>query len=143
MTFTWDGKSKGKAAVAGKYLARVVYRDAAKKQVQSEEQVVVLDTVANQERSYGQIQGHIALPKGANMPAAAAAPVASNAQVDLVDDKGRVVQSVRSTGEGNYRFKNVDQGKYKVRFRKQGFAAPEQDVSAAKGAESAADALMR
>jgi squalene-hopene/tetraprenyl-beta-curcumene cyclase len=142
MTFTWDGKAKGKPAAAGKYLARVVYKDADKKAVQSEDQVVVLDTIANQENGYGQIQGHIALPKSAAAPAAAPAPVAANAQVDLVDGAGRVVQSVKTTSEGNYRFKNVDQGKYKVRFHKSGFAAPEQEVRASKGAESAADAYM-
>jgi squalene-hopene/tetraprenyl-beta-curcumene cyclase len=40
------------------------------------------------------------------------------------------VQSVRSTEQGNYRFKNVDGGKYTVRARKEGFAAQESSVVA-------------
>ena len=43
------------------------------------------------------------------------------AVVDLLDEKGNVVQSTRSTEQGNYRFKNVDQGRYTVRARKEGF----------------------
>ena len=58
-------------------------------------------------------------------------------------DLGNVVQSVRSTSEGQYRFKNVDAGKYKVRIRKEGFAPVEQEVSAAKGAEAAADVSIK
>jgi hypothetical protein len=54
-----------------------------------------------------------------------------------------VIQSVRSTSEGQYRFKNVDAGKYKVRVRKDGFAPVEQDVAAAKGAEAAADVSIK
>jgi squalene-hopene/tetraprenyl-beta-curcumene cyclase len=66
--------------------------------------------------------------------------MSANTRVDLLDDKGNVVQSVRSTAQGNYRFKNVDGGKYKVRVQKDGFAAQEAAVEAApKAAPAKAD----
>ena len=49
---------------------------------------------------------------------------------------------VRSTAQGNYRFKNVDAGKYKVRARKDGWATQEAPVMAAP-ASTPAKADMR
>ena len=49
-----------------------------------------------------------------------------------------MVQSVRSNASGQYRFKSLDSGKYKVRVRKEGFAAQEASVDAKAGAPAAA-----
>ena len=92
------------------------------------------DSLENQQRGYAQIQGQLRMPKASvGAPAAAA-----NARVELVDEVGNVVQSVRSTAEGQYRFKNVDAGRYRVRVKKDGFAPVERAVQAQKAAESAA-----
>lgn len=137
LTFFWDGKGPDKKPAApGKYTARLVYRDSSKKIRQTEETVIVRDTVANQQANYGQVSGRIAMPAAAPRSAGG---LAANAEVDLVDDKGRVLQSVRSTAEGQYRFKNIDAGKYKVRVRKQGYAPVESEVKAPKGAEAQSD----
>jgi hypothetical protein len=143
MSFFWNGQAKdGKPAATGKYVARIIYRDANKQAVQTEDAVIVRDTVAHQATAYGQIQGHIALPKSAALGASAAPAPAANARVELVDDRGNVLQSVRSTSEGNYRFKSVDSGKYKVRIRKEGFAPAEAEVAAQKGGEAPANVNM-
>lgn len=138
MRLHWDGRdtTTGKDAPTGKYLARVRFlRGGAV--VQSEDLLFVRDTPEQQRASYGQIQGQLRMPK--SMAAGAPAPAAAaNARVDLVDDAGNVVQSVRSTNEGQYRFKNVDAGRYKVRVRKEGFAPAEREVKADKAAESSA-----
>jgi protocatechuate 3,4-dioxygenase beta subunit len=56
-----------------------------------------------------------------------------------VDDDGNIVGETRTTAEGQYRFRNVKKGKYKVRVTKDGWGAEEQDVEAAPAAESSAD----
>ena len=48
-----------------------------------------------------------------------------------------MVQTVVTTDTGNYRFRNVDGGKYKVRAAKQGFRAVETEVNAALAALAA------
>ena len=48
-----------------------------------------------------------------------------------------MVQSVRSNASGQYRFKSLDSGKYKVRVRKEGFAA--QEVEACRSASALVD----
>jgi len=65
-----------------------------------------------------------------------------NTEVELVDNDGNVVQRARTTRSGQYRFKNIDSGKYKVRVNKDGFDAPEQPVQAAPGKEVQADAEL-
>ena len=42
-----------------------------------------------------------------------------------------MVQRASTTEQGNFRFKNVDGGKYKVRTRKDGFASEEKAVETA------------
>ena len=42
-----------------------------------------------------------------------------------------VVQSTVTTEQGNYRFKTVEKGKYRVRAKKEGFRDLEQPVDAA------------
>ena len=48
--------------------------------------------------------------------------------VELVNERGDVMQRVQSTAKGNYRFKSVEKGNYKVRVSKKGFAAKDADL---------------
>jgi len=124
MTFTWNGVgSDGKPQTRARYLAELVLEDASGKVLQREKALFFHDAEAAQRDRYGEVEGQLTMTGGGGTSA--------NTKVDLVDDKGRVVQSVRSTAQGNYRFKNVDGGKYKVRVQKDGFASQEADVQAA------------
>ena len=49
------------------------------------------------------------------------------------DERGDVVQKTVTTEEGQYRFKDVDAGKYKVRVHKQGFKPQDAPAAAAPG----------
>ncbi len=123
----WNGKDKaGKAQSRGRYFAELVYRDEAGKEVQREQVLFNHDTAEAEAQKYGQVYGKLELQGGARGAAAA-----GNATVDLVNEKGDVVQSVTSTEQGAYRFKNVDTGKYKVRVRKQGYQFNDMSVDAA------------
>lgn len=134
MSFFWDGKgSDGKARPRGRYVAQVSFKDLAGKAVQTEELFFTHDTDEAQRANYAQVQGQLKL--GGAAPAA-------NTPVELVDDKGRVVQRTVSTEAGQYRFKNVDAGKYKVRISKRGFRAMEQDIQAGKAEEAEASANL-
>ena len=65
------------------------------------------------------------------------AAVTSTGEINVEgDDQGRVVQRVWTTRDGNYRFQNVDAGKYKVRVRKKGFEQEEIAVDAVTGKET-------
>ena len=61
----------------------------------------------------------------------------ANTLVELVDNAGRVVQSTHTTDQGNYRFKTVNRGKYRVRVRKDGFDELGTSVEAAPAAAPA------
>jgi hypothetical protein len=131
--FRWDGKSAdGKAQKAGKYVARLSYRDASGKLRQQEELGFVHDTSERQLAEYGQIGGRLSMPGGG---------AASNAEVELVDSQsGAVVGTTRSTQAGQYRFRNVDADKkYEVRVRKDGYVAAPAAAAPAKAAEVEAD----
>jgi hypothetical protein len=120
----------GQVAPRGKYTARLVYKDADKREMQSEEIPFVRDTVENQRTGYGEIEGMANLKGGL---------AAENAQVELVDHEGKVVQRAMSTAAGKYLFKGVDGGDYKVRIAKKGFHAVEKPVSAKKAEKANAD----
>ena len=65
----------------------------------------------------------------------------ANTEVELVDEKGNVVQSTRSTSSGNYRFRNVDKKKkYKVRVKKKGYKTQEKSLDSFDEEEPAAEA---
>lgn len=131
MAFVFGGKGKdGKPFATGRYEAKVSFLDAGGKALQTETLVFVHDTPEAQRARYAEVQGKLDLSRDGSG--------AANALVDLVDDKGRVVQSVTSNASGQYRFKGVDSGKYKVRVRKEGFAAAEAAVEAKAGAAPAA-----
>ncbi len=139
MRFTWDGRSaSGAAQPAGKYVARLVYKDASGAVRQTEELPFVHDTAEKQWENYGQIQGAVSLPGGA---------AAGNAEIQLLDENDKVVGTTRSTGAGNYRFRNVDSGKkYKIVVRKDGFEAAPVAAAPAKagdGGETKADIAVK
>lgn len=123
-TFEWDGKgSDGKPLPRGRYLARLTFKDDKGKPVQSETVVFFHDSEDVQKAKFGEVQGQLGLRGGQDQSA--------NTLVELVDEKGRVVQQTRTTEQGNYSFQNVDKGNYKVRARKEGFKDLEAPVSAA------------
>ena len=136
MSFSWDGAARGGGkAPSGRYLARLVLTDADGRVVQTEDVPFVRDTLAAQERDYSQIGGSLALPN---------AQAAANAPVELVDGDGNVVARTRSTQQGMYNFKNVAEGKYKVRVSgKAGFRDVEAEVDAKKAEKAGADLKLK
>ena len=129
LSFTWDGKgSDGKALPRGRYVAKLSFRDAAGKVRQTGSTLFFHDTELAQRKNYGEVEGQISLRGGAS---------SANTLVELVDDKGRTVQSTRTTDQGNYRFKTISKGQYKVRVRKEGFADLERPLEAAPAAAPA------
>lgn len=133
LSFTWDGKGEGgKAQPRGRYVARLAYRDAAGKVRQTDSTLFFHGSEAAQQAQYAEVEGQIALRGGAG---------SANTVVELVDDKGRIVQATRTTEQGNYRFKSVDKGQYRVRVKKSGFDNLEQSVQAAPAAPAAKASL--
>ncbi len=97
--------------------------------VQAESALFFHDSEAMQRKQFAEVAGSLGLAGGDG--------VARNSTVELVDDKGRIVQSVQSTEQGNYRFKNVSAGNYHVRAKKAGWASQEAEVRAAPSAAPA------
>lgn len=138
MTFGWDGKgSDGAARPRGRYIAELSFRDAGGKVIQRVETLFLQDSEAVQRANYGEIEGQLSMEAGA-----AAAGTSANTEVELVDQLGNVVQRVRSTEQGNFRFKTVAKGNYKIRTAKKGYGKQEMDVEAAP-AKPAAKADMK
>jgi squalene-hopene/tetraprenyl-beta-curcumene cyclase len=96
--------------------------------VQRTETVFTQDSEAARRAQFGEIEGQLNLSGGA---------ASANTMVELVNGKGEVLQRVRSTEQGNYRFKSVSRGAYKVRVTKQGFAAKEAAVESKPAAPAA------
>jgi squalene-hopene/tetraprenyl-beta-curcumene cyclase len=129
MTFAWTGHgTDGKAQARGRYIAELEMRDQAGKLVQSSEALFTHDSEAAQHAQFGEIAGQLNLEGGA---------ASANTAVDLVNDKGEVVQHAQSNEAGNYRFKSVSKGAYKIRVSKKGFAAKEATVEARPAAPAA------
>lgn len=129
LSFSWNGiGSDGKPQSRGRYLAKLSFRDGAGRVRQSETALFVHDSEAMQQKNFAEVEGQISLRGGAN---------SANTLVELVDDKGHVVQQTRTTDQGNYRFKTVDRGQYRVRVKKQGFADLEAPIQAAPAAAPA------
>lgn len=128
---SWDGHpSQGAAAPAGRYVATVSYVDRAGHALQEIELPFVHDTAEAQQAQYAQVQGQLN---------AEGAGGAANAEVELIDHAGRVVQRTQSTESGAYRFSNIDRGNYRVRVSRRGFRPAEAPVAAAPAATSSAD----
>jgi len=122
MSFDWAGLGDdGVARPRGRYVAKIAARDSSGVVRQSESALFTHDSESAQKAQFGEVEGNLSLKGGAL--------ASSNTIVELVDDQGKVVQSTRTTEQGNYRFKNVNEGGYKVRTRKGGFADLEQSVS--------------
>jgi hypothetical protein len=135
VTFTFGGKGKdGKPLSTGRYFAEFSFVDEKGAVLQQERLLFTHDTPESQYAQYGEVKGGLALGNGQQ---------ASNAVVELVDGRGRVVQSTRSNEAGQFRFKSVDKGEYKVRVRKEGFKGAEMPVSSAPATEAAADMTLQ
>jgi len=133
MSLAWDGAITGGRAADGKYVARLVFKLGAET-VQTEDVPFVRASDASQRANYGEVQGQLALPDGA---------AGANAPVELVDDNDNVVQRTRTTASGQYRFKGVDAGKYKLRINKKGFEKLEAPVAASKAGEAKQDLKLK
>jgi squalene-hopene/tetraprenyl-beta-curcumene cyclase len=131
MAFVFGGKGQdGKALATGRYEAKVSFVDEQGVARQTETLVFVHDTPEAQRERYAEVEGRLDLSRDGSS--------AANAEVELVDDQGNVVQRSVSNAAGQYRFKSVDSGKYKVRVKKDGFRAAEAAVEAKAGAAPAA-----
>ncbi len=133
MRFRWNGHNRaGTALPNGRYIAELAFIDRGARAVQTVELPFVQDTPEAQTQRFGEVAGAVN---------AEGAGGAANTQVDLVDARGNVVQSTSTTSAGNYRFRNVDTGQYRVRVRRQGFAPAEASVAATPARASAARAM--
>ncbi len=127
--FFWDGKdAKGKALPRGSYVAELRFVKGGEV-VQRVETPFVHDSPEVQQQKFGEVEGQLTND---------GKDAIANADVELLDKKGNVVQRVTSTAQGNYRFRNVDEGDYQVRVVRKGFAAQAAPVKAARGAAAAA-----
>ena len=134
MGFTWNGKDQaGKAQTGTRFVATVSFVDGKGAVLQSESAVFVHESLEAQAKKYAEVQGKLDLARDGEG--------AANAVVELVNARGDVVQRVQSNEAGNYRFKSVDKGEYKVRVQKKGFAASEKEVHA-EPAAAPVDASM-
>jgi squalene-hopene/tetraprenyl-beta-curcumene cyclase len=123
LQLTWNGRdTAGAAQPTGRYVAAITLLDPAGRPQHSLELPFVHEDTAARDARYGQVTGQLQ---------AEGAQAAANAEVELVDASGRVVQRTMSNEAGNWRFRDVDQGQYRVRVRRAGFRAAEMPVSAA------------
>jgi squalene-hopene/tetraprenyl-beta-curcumene cyclase len=119
----WDGRAAhGEPAPRGMYVAEVRILDVGGRALETERVSFLNDTPEAQRAHFAEVEGQLLLD--------GAAP-AANTKIELVDDAGNVVQSAVTTRAGQYRFKNVDKGAYRVRVQKRGFAGDEVRVQAA------------
>ncbi|MCB9750811.1 MAG: carboxypeptidase regulatory-like domain-containing protein [Myxococcales bacterium] len=125
----WGGETDdGAPAGPGAYMAKLVFVDGDAR-LQEVQTLFFQGSSADQRASFGEIGGQLSLEQGARGSA--------NTILELVDERGRVVQTTRTTEQGNYRFKNVIDGRYRVRTQKDGFRQLESEVEAAAGAPAA------
>ncbi|MEZ4389778.1 MAG: carboxypeptidase regulatory-like domain-containing protein [Polyangiales bacterium] len=135
LEFRWDGRdSAQRAQPAGRYVALLRFTDARGSVAQTVELPFVHDTAEAQAARYAQVAGQIQLDDARG---------AANAEVELVDSAGRVVSRTTTTEQGNYRFRNLDQGRYRVRVRRRGFQSTSQEVDAVRNAPAAAARPMQ
>lgn len=134
MSFFWAGKAtNGEPAPRGRYVAEVRLLDGRGKALQTERVAFMNDTPEAQRAAFAEVEGQLLLD--------GAAP-AANTKIELVDDSGNVLQTAVTTRSGQYRFKNVDKGAYKLRVQKRGFERDEVSVQAAPASAPAKAADM-
>lgn len=132
LSFAWDGTGKdGKPMRGSRFFAEVAYVDDKGEVRDTEEVLFTHDTLENQRQRYAEVAGRVALDEGG---------AAANTVIELVDKQGNVVQRTTSTRSGEYRFQNVDEGRYSVRVKKKGFRDWFADIEAKPAAEAEAPA---
>ncbi|MFT7519100.1 MAG: hypothetical protein ACI9MC_001240 [Kiritimatiellia bacterium] len=135
MAFHWNGKDDaGKAQPRERYLARFVLADAKGNVLQTLEQSFLHAAPHEEAAGYAVVNGKVNF-------AFDEADV-QNAVIELVDDNGVVVQSTRSTSSGAYNFRGVPAAKYRVRVKKEGRKAVEQEIEANAAEEVSADVAL-
>lgn len=135
MSLSWNGHVDAGDTVAGRgrYVAELAYLDARGRARHTTETPFVHDTDEAQANAFGQIAGAVALDEDD----------VEGATIELVDEAGRVLQHTTTTSSGQYRFRNVDAGRYRVRVRRRGFRAEERPVAAEAASSSAADFALQ
>lgn len=134
MSFDWAGETgDGQPRATGRYLAQVTKRSPSGEVLETATALFFHDSERLQKQRFGEVEGQLSLKDG---------QAASNTIVELVDANDRVVQTTRTTEQGNYRFKNLNEGGYKVRTKKAGFRDLEQHIEA-KANSAPAAARMR
>lgn len=123
--FWWDGSDAAGGTVHGVRVHAVFDVLEGDRVVQSETTTFVHADPAWRQARFAGVQGRIDLGGEED---------AVNTLVELLDGAGNVVGSALTTDQGQYRFDDVDAGKYKVRVRKQGWADKEAEVEAAPAA---------
>lgn len=130
VTIAWNGHNNdGAREPGGRYLAEAVYTDRSGRTLQTVALPFVNDTPEAERAQYGEVAGNLQVTGG---------PAAAEATVELVDRNGNVVQSTTSNEQGNYRFRAVSSGDYRVRVRRAGFRPAEAPVQAAAARPSSA-----
>jgi squalene-hopene/tetraprenyl-beta-curcumene cyclase len=133
-SFTWNGEGVAAKSMPRTYRAEVSWLDGHGKVVQSEQTLFFHGSESQERANTAQIRGQLELPSAA---------ASANTRVDLLDQDGRVIQSTVSTEAGEYRFKNVDEGHYRVRVSRDGYAAESSPVNAEKAQEAKASLKLR
>jgi len=134
MAFEWDGRTRsGGQASRGRYIAELALLDSRGRALQTLAVPFVHDTEEAQRAQFGEVAGRIDFADGD----------VADAEVELVDPRGNVVQTATTTRSGQYRFRNVDQGRYRVRVNRRGFRAAEASVQAAPASAAAADLSLQ
>ncbi|MBI2894815.1 MAG: carboxypeptidase regulatory-like domain-containing protein [Deltaproteobacteria bacterium] len=130
MRFSWNGATRdGGRAAAGRYRATLEIESAGRT-LQTVDVPFVHDTLEAQRAAFGEVAGQLRVD--------GAAP-AANAEVELVDQSGNVLQRARTTHSGQYRFRNLERGRYSVRVRRPGFRDATAPVTAAPASTDSAD----
>lgn len=129
VSITWTGKgSDGKARPNGRYFVEVAYVDEHGKTLQTERSLFTHEAANQVARHYGEVSGRLSLDGDR---------ASANTDVELVDDHGAVVQRATTNEDGQYRFKAVDKGSYKVRTMKKGFGPAREAPVASEPAHDA------
>lgn len=133
MSIPWDGRtSGGEASPRGRYVAELALLDGDGRERHRVELPFVHDTAEAQDAQFGQVAGTIDFEDDE----------VEGAAVELVDERGNVVQRTTTTRSGRYRFRNLREGRYRVRVRREGFRAAEAPVRAAPASAAAADVQL-